>query len=259
MARLIADPEYLAAAYRRSYPDLRRYVAACEAAGYRIIDAYPSVFAHPEGPPQLAWELARVASDAGYPGQALPLHRYLVPHGDTPERRRTAAVNLGAAFWSQGDLLDAEAVLAEVVDDSRAAGDQVRLTAALGDLALVRRDLGKLDDALALFAEHETLLRADGNIADLQASLGNRAQILRLRGADDQALALMDEQGRLCRSIGDDLGVARAAAARGTVLADRGNYAEALAAFRAHGDGARAAGDLRGVLESLLNQASTTR
>ncbi len=259
LAGLVADPEYLPAAYRRSYPDLRRYVAACEAGGYRIIDAYPSVFAHPEGPPQLAWEMARVASDAGYPGQALPLHRYLVTQGDTAVRRRTAAVNLGAALWSQGDLIDAEAVLAEVVDDSRAAGDHVRLTAALGDLALVRRDLGKLDDALTLFAEHETFLRADGAIADLQASLGNRAQILRLHGADDQALALMAEQERLCRSIGDELGVARAAAARGTVLADRGNYPEALAAFRAHGEGARAAGDLRGVLESLLNQASTLR
>lgn len=259
LAGLIADPDYLPAAYRRSYPDLRRYVAACEAAGLRIIDAYPSVFAHPEGPPDLAWELARVASDAGYPGQALPLHRYLAAHGATPERRRTAAVNLGAALWSQGDLLEAESVLAEVVDDSRAAGDHVRLTAALGDLALIRRDLGKLDDALALFTEHEALLRTDGDIADLQASLGNRAQILRLRGLDDQALSLMDEQARLCRSIGDDLGVARAEAARGTVLADRGDYAAALAAFRAHGEGARAAGDLRGVLESLLNQASTAR
>src|SRR6185437_14047768 len=181
LAHLIADPVYLPAAYRRSYPDLRRYVAACEAAGHRIIDSYQGVFAHPSGPPDLAWELARIASDAGYPGQALPLHRYLAAHAATPERRRTAAVNLGAALWSQGDLVDAESVLAEVVKDSRAAGDHVRLTAGI-------RDLGKLDAALVLFAEHEALLRADGDIADLQASLGNRAQILRLRGADDQAL-----------------------------------------------------------------------
>jgi tetratricopeptide (TPR) repeat protein len=259
LARVVADPTYLTAAYRRSYPDLRRYVAACEAAGHRIVDAYPGVFADPEGHPALAWELARIAADAGYPGQALPLHRYLAAHGDRPEMRRTAAVNLGAALWSQGDATEAEQVLAEVVEDSRAAGDRVRLAAALGDLALVRRDLGRLDDALVLFAEHEGMLRADGNLADLQASLGNRVQILRQRGDDERALALIDEQQRLCASIGDELGVARAAAARGTVLADLRRYPEALDAFRTHGRLARASGDLRGLLESLLNQADTSR
>src|SRR5690606_2771030 len=103
------------------------------------------------GPPrQLVWGVARLLSDAGAPGEALPLHRYLVgaarrhpagsdeaPTGDA--RLRASLVNLGAAELSQGDLARAESTLAEAAARCRAVGDDRMLAGALGNLAMVRR------------------------------------------------------------------------------------------------------------------------
>jgi hypothetical protein len=259
LAALVADPDFLQAAYRRSYPDLRRYVAAVEAAGHRVLDGYPAVLADPGSDQDLAWCLARIASDSGHPDQAMPVHRFLARSAARPEVRRAAAVNLGAALWRQGELAAAAEVLTELVEDCRAAGDRAVQRAALGNLALVLRDLGDLDRASELFAQYQAMLTGPADIADRQACLGNQVQILRQRGREEEALALVDVQERLCRSIGDGIGAARAATARGAILADRGSYDQALQAFAEYQRACRAAGDLSGLLEGTLNSADTLR
>ena len=147
----------------------------------------------------------------------------------------------------------------EAIDLSRARNDLVVLQAALGDLALCRRDRGDLDGALALFVEEEAICRRTGDTSSLQASLGNRSALLRQRGDYSGALALMSEQEELCRSIGDSTGVARALAGQGAVLGDLGNPTEALERFAAYRATCEEIGDLRGAAEASVSEVNTLR
>ena len=72
---------------------------------------------------------------------------------------------------------------------AESVGHLANVEAALGNLALVRRDRGDLDDALALFAEDAELCRRLGSTWGLQANLGNQAGALRQLGRYDEALA----------------------------------------------------------------------
>lgn len=269
LAATLADLPFTELAYRRALSDLRRLWVKAEAAGHRMVDAYRPVVDDPAGHEavgrQLVWGVARMLTDAGYPTEALGLHRYLVeqarvsPQGETegPDgdaRLRAALVNLGAALWAQGDLEGAEPLLTEATDRCRAAGDTSMLTYALGDLAMVQRDRGALDEAAGLFDEEERLCRELADTNGLQASLGNHAQLLRQQGRYDEALALITEQEQLCRDAADRAGIARALAARASVIADRGDVSGALALTVEHGETCRELGDLRGLAESLLNQ-----
>ena len=174
------------------------------------------------------WGVARLLTDAGYPAQALALHRYLAEHSEEGPRRTGALLNLGAALWAAGrPRRRPTARSSRPLPRTRRSG-----TWSLGNLALVRRDRGLLDEAAALFAEEEQLCRDLGDGFALQASLGNQAQLLRQQGEYDEALAKIAEQEQLCRDNADRAGVARALAARATVLADRGDVAGALALTR---------------------------
>ncbi len=249
-AATLADLSFTELAYRTALADLRRLWAALEAAGHRMADAYQAVVddpaTHDRG--QLAWGVARLLTDAGYPTQALALHRYLAEHSEEGPRRTGALLNLGAALWAAGDLEAADRTLQQATTEDPKVRHMV-----LGNLALVRRDRGLLEEAAALFAEEEQLCRDLGDGFALQASLGNQAQLLRQQGEYDEALAKIAEQEQLCRDNADPAGVARALAARATVLADRGDVAGALALTREYVDGCRETGDLRGLVEGLVN------
>ena len=270
-ARTLADPALFDLAYRRALPDLRRLWVRLEAAGQSMVAAYHAILDDPEphNVPggQVVWGVARLLTDAGYPAEALGLHRAIVassrrhPAGADEDatgdaRLRGGLVNLGAALAAQGDLEGAEPVLTEAVDRSRAADDPTTLSPALGNLGSVRRDRGDLASAAALFAEDEAICRANADVFGLQATLGWQGELLRRQARYDDALARFEEHERLCRDIADEQGVLRALAGKATILSDRGDIAGALALTVAYGDACRDLGDLRGVTESLLNQAS---
>ena len=268
----LSDPSFTDAAYRQSHADLRRLWSRAEAGGRRVVDGYRSIVDDPSRDLELAWEVARLVTDAGYPTESARLNRALVDHyrgqlasGAVAERevatRRLpgALVNLGAALFAQGLLAEAEPPLQEAINLSRAANNTATLAAALGDLALCRRDRGDLDGALPLFAEEESICRRLGDTPGLQASLGNRAQILRQRGDYGGAMTLMVEQEELCRSIGDARGVSRALAAQGAVLSDTGDVAGALERFTAFRVASEEAGDLHGVAEASINEVDALR
>lgn len=268
----LSDPAFTDAAYRQSHADLRRLWSRAEAAGRRVVDGYRTIVDDPGTDLELAWEVARLITDAGYPTEAARLNRALVEHyrsrlaaesatdREAAARRLPAAlVNLGAAYFAQGLLAEAEPPLQEAINLSRAADAVDVLAAALGNLALCRRDRGDLDAALPMFAEEESICRRVGDTFGLQASLGNRAQILRQRGKDHEALLLMAEQEELCRSIGDARGVSRALAAQGAVLSDTGDAAGALERFVAFRLSSEEAGDLHGVAEASINEVDTLR
>ncbi len=253
----LSNLQFVDLAYRQDQAELRQLWARAEQAGHRVVDGYRAIVEDPSVNPEMAWVVARLVTDAGYPTEAVRLHRYLVDRyrsgtDETAARRLPSAlVNLGAALMGQGELAAAEPPLQEAIDLSRARNDLVVLQAALGNLALCRRDRGDLDGALALFAEEEAICRRTGDINNLQASLGNRSQLLRQRGDYGGALALMSEQEELCRSIGDATGVARALAGQGAVLGDLGNPTEALETVR------RLSGRVRG--RSAICAASPRR
>lgn len=261
----LGDLAFTDAAYRQAHPDLRRLWRRLEESGRRVIDGYRAVIDDPATDPEMTWQVARLVTDAGYPSESAALHRFLVDHyrrsrDDVSARRLPAAlVNHGAALMGQGELVAAEPVLQEAITLSRARNDTDVLQAALGDLALCRRDRGDLDGALPLFAEEEALCRRLGDSIGLQASLGNRSQILRQRGDVGRALALMGEQEEICRSIGDSAGIARALAGQGAVLADTGQLVDALGRFTEFREICEELGDLRGVAEASINEADTLR
>ncbi|MEO6125049.1 MAG: DUF4062 domain-containing protein [Ilumatobacteraceae bacterium] len=265
LVRTLADPAFLAPAYRRTHRDIRQLWARAEEAGQRVIDAYAAVLGDPAGHADVAWEVARLVTDAGYPVEALQLHRYLVDSyragtdDDSVRRLPAALVNLGSAYYTQGDLFRAEPPLQEAISLSRSRNDLAVLTAALGNLGLARRDRGDTATAIALFAEEEAICRRTGDIAGLQASLGNRATVLIQRGDLAGALALANEQEQLCRSIGDVAGVARALAGQGAIQSESGNPAEALISFSALRASMNELGDLRGAAEAGINEFTTLR
>jgi tetratricopeptide (TPR) repeat protein len=264
MVSTISNLEFTELAYRTVDRDLIRLWARAEEAGHRVIDGYRTIVDDPASSPDSVWEVARLVTDAGYPTEALRLHRFLVDEyrkpGEVGERRlSTALVNFGRALVLQGDLVGSEAPLREAVALAEARNEQIVLRAALGNLALGLRDRGETDEALALFSREETLCRQAGDVNGLQISLGNRAQVLRQRGDHAGALAVMGEQEELCRSIGDSAGVARALAAQGAVLGDQGQLDMALQRFGEHRRVAREMGDLRGVAESSISEANTLR
>ena len=276
---VLADLDHVELAYTRHPGDVRRLWARLAGTGdelvpamtaaYRAVLADPAAFESPApdapgAPRQLVWGLARLLGDAGAPAAALALHRVLVDaarrvpagRGDRPggeARLRAALVNLGAAEWSRGGLVEAERALTEAVDRCRAAGDDRMLASALGNLAMVRRDLGRRAEADALFAEEERLCRALDDEYGLQAGLANHAQLLREVGRHDDALAMLREQEQICRDLADPVAVARALAGQAAVLADRGDVAGAIALTEQHAAIARAEGDVRGLTEALLN------
>ena len=264
MVATISNLEFTELAYRTADRDLIRLWARAEESGRRVVDGYRTIVDDPSAHPDGVWEVARLVTDAGYPTEALQLHRFLVDEyrepGEVGERRlSTALVNLGRALMLQGDLIGSEPPLREAISRAEAGDEPVVLRAALGNLALGLRDRGATDEALALFSREEALCRAAGDTNGLQISLGNRAQVLRQRGDFAGALAVMSEQEELCRSIGDSAGVARALAAQGAVLGDQGQLDLALQRFAEHRRVAREFGDLRGVAESSISEANTLR
>ncbi len=209
---------------------------------------------HDDG--QLTWGVARLLADAGASEAALGLQRYLVEAALTeaglePERRRrrwaSALVNVGATHLTRGDL-DAAASAFE-----QAAGVAELRAAAIGNLAIVRRDQRRWHDAEESFREADALYRADGALYDVQGNLAGWIELRRRQTDLDGALALLREQERICRELADLVAIGRALAGQAVILSDRGRPAEALPLLEEYTAICRAEGDLRGLAEALLN------
>ena len=204
----VSDAGFTALAYTRSHSDLRRLWRRLEESGRRVVDGYRSIVDDPASNPELAWEVARLVTDAGYPSESAPLHRFLVElyrrgigDDDVAARRLPAAlVNYGAALHGQGDLHGCRADLCR--KRSTSPGRAATLPYSPPGSATwpcAGAIAASCDAALPLFAEEEAICRRLGDTNGLQASLGNRAQVLRQLGDADGALALMAEQEQLCR------------------------------------------------------------
>lgn len=257
----LSDLDWAGLAYARNPFDLRRLWCRLtpDVAG-ELATAYAAVLASPadydDG--QLVWGVARLLADAGASEAALGLQRYLVESArtetarDAAHRRRwaSALVNLGATHLDRSELDEAARAFEQAakVSELRAA--------ALGNLAIVRREQRRRSDAEELFREADELHRADGAWYDVQANLAGWIQLRRDQTDPDGALELLREQERICRELADPVAIGRALAGQAVVLSDRGRPADALPLLDEYASICRAEGDQRGLTEALLNGAA---
>ncbi len=255
----LSDLEWAELAYARNPYDPRRlwYRLTPDVAG-ELVSAYAAVLSSPADHDggQLVWGVARLLADAGASDAALGLQRYLMDAaraapGTEPGRRWAAAlVNLGATHLARGELDAAASAFDE------ASGLPELRAAALGNLAIVRREQRRRSEAEELFREADDLYRAEGALYDVQANLAGWIQLRRDQTDLDGALALLREQERICRELADPVAIGRALAGQAVVLSDRGRPAEALPLLDEYAAICRAEGDLRGLTEALLNGAA---
>ena len=258
----LSDLGWAELAYSRNPLDLRRLwhrltpdVADELLAAYAPVLADPA--AHDTG--QLTWGVSRMLADAGASEAALGLQRHLVEAARTaadltPERQRrrygAALVNLGANHFGRGEL-DAAAAAFEAA----AAVPELR-AAAVGNLALVRRDQRRWPEAEALFRQADELHRAAGALYDVQGNIAGWVELRRNQADLAGAMALLREQERICRELADPVAIGRALAGQAVVLVDQGRPAEAVPLLEEYGAISRAEGDLRGLTEARLNTAA---
>ena len=258
----LSDLRWAELAYARNPFDLRRFwhrltpdVAGELPTAYAPVLADPA--AHDAG--QLTWGVSRILADAGAGEAALGLQRYLVEAARTatdltPERQRrrygAALVNLGANHLGRGEL-DAAATAFEAAADV----PEMR-AAAIGNLALVRRDQRRWPEAEALFREADQLHRAEGALYDVQGNIAGWVELRRNQADLAGAMALLREQERICRELADPVAIGRALAGQAVLLADQGRPAEALPLLEEYSAISRAEGDVRGLTEARLNTAS---
>lgn len=255
----LSDLEWAELAYARNPYDLRRlwYRLTPDVAG-ELVSAYAAVLSSPADHDggQLVWGVARLLADAGASEAALGLQRHLVDAagaapGTEPGRRWAAAlVNLGATHLARGEMDAAASAFDE------ASGLPELRAAALGNLAIVRREQRRRSEAEELFREADDLYRAEGALYDVQANLAGWIELRRNQTDLDGALALLREQERICRELADPVAIGRALAGQAVVLSDRGRPAEALPLLDEYAAICRAEGDLRGLTEALLNGAA---
>ena len=260
LADRLARPDLLAAAYRADLPGVRAAWAAVEGASdRRMVTAYADVLTDPAGHPEVAWEVARLLTDAGHPAEALALHRHLVgsARSEGNERRLAAALaNLGAALLGGDDVGDALAAFDEQEQIARRLGDDALLQVALGNQGAALRARADHAGALAKMAEEEAICRRLGDLAGLQASLSNQGAVALDQRDYGTATARFDEQERVARQLGDATLVNRALANQAQVLADRGDPEAALVLLARQERECREHGDRAGLSANLVSRAS---
>ncbi len=178
MVATISDLSFTELAYRTADRDLIRLWARAEEAGKRVVDGYRPIVDDPSSNPEAVWEVARLVTDAGYPAEALRLHRFLVDEyrkpGEVGERRlSTALVNLGRALVLQGDLIGSEAPLREAVALAEARDEQTGRAARCARQPRARIARPRRDRRSARpVRREEALCRAAGDTNGLQITLG---------------------------------------------------------------------------------------
>lgn len=271
----LGDLAWAELAYRRHAGDLRRLWArvagdsGLAAVAGELRTAYAAVLADPAGHDepradgasrQLVWGVARVFADAGAADAAAMLQRYLVgaARESAADRRLAAAlVNYGATLLSQGDVERAGPAFEEAARVSHSRGDAALLAAAVGNLAIVRRDQRRFADAEELFAQADRRHRQLSAAFDVQANLGGWGELARRQNDLDRAMQMFVEQELICRELADPVSIGRSLSGQAVVRADQGEPAEALGLLEQYAALARSEGDLRGLAEAQLNIALT--
>jgi tetratricopeptide (TPR) repeat protein len=230
LADLLANYDFLAAAWEADKYDVKKYWALVEQRSHRcvgdahapvayLVDAYRAVVEQPARYPELTCVIIfSLLEQTGHPREAL-------------------------------------AISAHFVGKARQTGANDCLQHWLARQARIVCDLGDLDTALRLYDEAERLCRRSGNLEGLTICRLGKASILRTRGDLDGALALYRGQEGICRELGDSDGLRETRGAQGLILWTRGDLDAALQLHKEEEQMYRRRGDLDGASHSLGNQA----
>ncbi len=176
LARLLAQPEFLTAAWPTHRFEVRSYWAMIESeAGIPMLEALAGLVDEPDRNPEAAWAVAELLAESGYCIEALRLALWHVRCGGTAGR--IEALDLGASLALKvGDLKTALEFSQRQARAAAGAGDVDARVAALARQAAVHRRLGDLNRAEACLVEAEKFAAQPESRRDRLADLlGQRA------------------------------------------------------------------------------------
>jgi hypothetical protein len=256
LCRVLAQPEFLTAAWPSHRFEVRSYWAAVESeTGIPMIETLAVLIDERDRHPEAAWAVAELLAESGFHIEALRLALWRVRCGGTASR--IEALDLAASLALEvGDLetaLDFSARQARAAVD---AGDVDARIAALARLAAVHRRGGDLNRAEACLVEAEKIAAqpepARERLADL---LGQRARLLEERGDAGGALRLAERRAVIYRQIGDLAGLSDCLGHQGRLLVRLSRSARALDALAAQETAARRLHDQATIQGCLGDQA----
>jgi len=145
--------------------------------------------------------------------------------------------NIGAAFYSTGDLDSATTYLGMARDFGKAAGDLRTWGNAVGALANISRDRGELRVASTLYASSAELRRRSGDTGGMAADRNNLGEVAQQLGdftgarvSFEAALALNRRLGRLDAAALNLINLGNLASLQGNYDEAQARYQEALEA-----------------------------
>jgi predicted ATPase/transcriptional regulator with XRE-family HTH domain len=185
--------------------------------------------------------------------------------GDAVATRAKALTAAGLLANTQGDLVNARALLEDGLLLRRTAGDDAGAAECLEHLATVATNRNEWGRATALIEECLTVRRRLGDRPGTAAALHRLGSIERELGRYERAIALIEQSVQGYRALGDRRQCAHALNTLGKAVRDRGDYAraaalheESLALHRELGDlwGISRSADLLGLVSWYLGDAA---
>jgi tetratricopeptide (TPR) repeat protein len=258
---VLADPEFLTAAWRSSQVDLMEFWVQIEAhTVLRVVDAYRDVLNFPFrfGVAEL-WTVANLLEFQGHNPAALSLREHLIDKSRDTGDKRTLALSLATQAMilrTHGRLNDAWALLGEAEQLVREISDRNVLQIILGHQGIVLTDRGEYKSALLLLKKKERICRDSGNLEGLRASLGFQAVALFSCGELDKAMALHVEEARLCEELGNKDGLRACLTNQALILFHQGHPEDAMEKEKQAEQICRDLGNTDGLQTSLGSQAS---
>jgi tetratricopeptide (TPR) repeat protein len=251
LARLLADPAFLEAAWPVHRYELVSYWSAVEEhTAIRMTDVLKGLAGAPPGTVMAAAQLLAVT---GHRLEALELAGELAGTGGAP----VSVLDLAASLALEvGDLATARVVSERQATQAASSGDHDAQVAALGRLAAVHRRLAGSERVVAARTPHAAERRAAlDQVVELERTakqylgeaeflagaagardraadlLGQRARLLEQRGETDAARAAVERRVTLYRQLGDLTGLQDALAHQGRLEAAARRSSQALTLF----------------------------
>jgi predicted ATPase/DNA-binding CsgD family transcriptional regulator len=193
------------------------------------------------------WMLrGRLSEAREWLGRALPRSANL------PIEVRAKALNAaGVLAGVQGDHAAAETLFHESFRLWQAAGNSIRMAAAMGNLGLTAQDRQDLAQALACFEQAQVLYAAGDDRRGIAVSLGSRAHLARQQGAIQESVELLEEALTIFRDVGDPRGIANALVNLGHVRVALRQPDQSTPYFREALELRRSLGNTLGIAECL--------
>ena len=178
------------------------------------------------------WEFWRIRGQLREGRQRLRAVLEQRAHIAAPLRARVYLA-AGRLAREQGDLPEAESLLAQSLALLRTDGDTMRVAQVLGHLGVVAYDQGQFDQAIALHSESLSLRQASGDWRGVAGTLTNLGEVARHQGNYQRALEFHEQSLGQFQALADPWGIALASMNLGMAAYELGAYSAAAVWFAA--------------------------